>query len=491
MRWWQSFYWRSAAALFGIAAALAAAGVYLSLRTTRAYQDELEQRLNLKLAANLVKDSVVLADGRVVRDGLEHVFHTLMVINPRIEVYLLDPDGRILEYSAGEGVVRLDAVSLAPIGELLSADPRLPIRGDDPRHPGRLKTFSVAPVPAAGPLEGYLYVVLAGQEYESAVGLLGQSHILKLGAGAMVAATLLALAGGLWLFGGLAGRLRRLDAKIERARPRQVGDPDHGGQDADRAGDEIDRLDASFDRMQRLIDRQVQELRELDGLRRELIANVSHDLRTPLASLQGYLETVLLKSDQLSEAERTTYLEAALRHSAALGRLVAELFDLARLDSGDIRPAVEPFSLAELCQDVGEKFRPAAAEAGVTLHTDLPQQLPFARGDLGLIERVISNLLDNAIRHTPRGGAVTLSLDGAGAALRVVVQDTGTGIAAHDLPHIFERFYRGRGTSGVSTGTGLGLAIAKRIVELHDGAISVDSLAGRGARFAFTLSTGS
>ncbi len=312
MRWWQSFYWRSAAALFGIAAALAAAGVYLSLRTTRAYQDELEQRLNLKLAANLVKDSVVLADGRVVRDGLEHVFHTLMVINPRIEVYLLDPDGRILEYSAGEGVVRLDAVSLAPIGELLSADPRLPIRGDDPRHPGRLKTFSVAPVPAAGPLEGYLYVVLAGQEYESAVGLLGQSHILKLGAGAMVAATLLALAGGLWLFGGLAGRLRRLDAKIERARPRQVGDPDHGGQDADRAGDEIDRLDASFDRMQRLIDRQVQELRELDGLRRELIANVSHDLRTPLASLQGYLETVLLKSDQLSEAEQVRYLEMTL-----------------------------------------------------------------------------------------------------------------------------------------------------------------------------------
>ncbi|NOT44086.1 MAG: sensor histidine kinase [Acidobacteria bacterium] len=481
---WHSFYWRAAAVLFGIAAALGIAGVWLTAMTTRAYQEELEQRLNLQLAANLVKETSVLDDGRVLQENFEQVFHTLMVINPRIEVYLLDAAGRILAFSAGEDVVVRRTVSLDPVRTLLSGRAQLPVRGDDPRHPDRRKIFSAAPVPATQPAQGYLYVVLAGQEYDSAVGMLAQSFVLRLGAGAGLGALLTALAGGLLLFRGLAGRVERLDRRMAEAHG--AGVEDDATVTHAEPGDEIARLEASFERMQRTIDAQVSDLRQLDALRRELVANVSHDLRTPLTALQAYLETVLLKGAQLTDAERQSYLESAVRHSEALGRLVAELFDLARLDSGEIRPAVEPFSLAELCQDIAEKFRLAALAQGVSLQASLPHDLPFARGDLGLIERVISNLLDNAIRHTPEGGTVTLRLERANEGLRVEVRDTGRGISAQDLPYIFDRFYRGHDEEARG-GAGLGLAIARRIVELHDAVLSVTTPSGQGAAFTFTL----
>jgi signal transduction histidine kinase len=227
--------------------------------------------------------------------------------------------------------------------------------------------------------------------------------------------------------------------------------------------------------------------RELEAensyLRRDLIANVSHDLRTPLVSIRGYLEVLAAQCDALDPAQRRGYLDIAVRQSEHLGTLIDELFELAKLDFKGITLQCEAFQLAELASDVLQKFRLLAAARQVALELEAHRALPLVHADLGLIERVFDNLIGNALKHTPAGGSVTIRLAAGDSVVDAEVIDTGAGIAARDLPFVFDRFYRG---SGPGAGTGLGLAIARRIVELHGCAIAVASGAS-GSRFKFGL----
>jgi signal transduction histidine kinase len=228
-------------------------------------------------------------------------------------------------------------------------------------------------------------------------------------------------------------------------------------------------------------------LEDKDTLRRELVANVSHDLRTPLATLHGYLETLSLKEGSLSPGDRVRYLEAALRHSERLGRLIDELFELAKMDAGEVRPHAEAFSLGELVQDVVQEFRLRASERGVVLEVEPTADLPFVEADIGMMERVLENLIENALRHTPENGRVTVRLDAEGSLVQVEVEDTGCGIAPEELPRIFDRFYRVGPNGSDASGSGLGLAITRRILELHERPIEARSAPGQGTTFTFGL----
>jgi hypothetical protein len=223
-------------------------------------------------------------------------------------------------------------------------------------------------------------------------------------------------------------------------------------------------------------------------LRRDLIANVSHDLRTPLAALHGYLETLLVKGEDLAPEKRRGYLETAARQSEHLGTLIAELFELVKLDFKGFEIHPEPVQLGELAQDVLQKFQLAAEERSVVLRSRIDPHLPLASADISLVERVLDNLIDNALRHTPAGGEVRLEVTAGEGGVRLRVADTGSGIPAAELGHIFDRFYRvDRSRSARTGGAGLGLAIVKRIVELHGATIHVDSAPGRGTAFSFSL----
>jgi signal transduction histidine kinase len=258
--------------------------------------------------------------------------------------------------------------------------------------------------------------------------------------------------------------------------------------DTAQRGDEIYELGTIFTQMADRIHQQVGQLKQTDLLRRELVANVSHDLRTPLTSLQGYLETLLLKEGTLSPQEQRTYLEIATKHSEQLGTLVAELFELAKLDSREMEPHVEPFSLGELVQDVVQQLRLAAEQKRIGLHTHFPEDLPFVSADIGLIERVLKNLIENALRYTQPGGTVTVALIRENQTIVAEVTDTGCGISPEDLPYIFDRFFRtGANNQEQSTGAGLGLAIAKQILELHGSAIEAQSILNSGTTFTFHL----
>lgn len=221
-------------------------------------------------------------------------------------------------------------------------------------------------------------------------------------------------------------------------------------------------------------------------LRRDLIANVSHDLRTPLVSIRGYLEVLSTRGEALDAMQRRNYLDTAVRQSEHLGTLIDELFELAKLDFKGVTLQREPFHLGELASDVRQKFQLIAEGRRVALELMVDAALPLVHADIGLMERVFDNLIGNALKYTPEGGQVEVSLTARDQLVWVRVSDSGVGIASTDLPFIFDRFYRAAGERSRTGGAGLGLAITKRILDLHDARIEVLNQ-DRGICFRFCL----
>jgi len=233
---------------------------------------------------------------------------------------------------------------------------------------------------------------------------------------------------------------------------------------------------------------QIAELEEQDLLRREMVANVSHDLRTPLTHLQGYIETVLLKEESLAPEARREYLEIALRHGERLGRLVSDLFELAKLDALREPIECERLPVGELVQDVAQKFSLTARDRGLFLNTGLEGGHKIILADVGLMECALENVLENALRYTPEGGNIDIRVAVADQWLRIEIQDTGPGIEPEDVSQVFDRFYRAhRPDDEDDRGAGLGLAIAKRAAELHGGSLYCESKMGEGTTFRFEL----
>lgn len=461
---------------------------WLSYRAAKSHQHEVMQQLSQELAQHIAEGRLPLGTGGFDRARMDALFQMAAAVNPTIELYLLDADGRILGHSPPEGGLALERVSLAPVRRFLAGE-RLPILGDSPRSAGLQGVFSAAPIVQDGRTTGYLYVVLVGSMYQQRADDASRGHVLRTTAWTGLAALLLALAVGLAAFAFITRRLNRLTRSVQAF--------EHGTLDSAAAApaaervevDEIGRLSLAFEHLTGSVTAQRAELQRQDGLRRALVANVSHDLRTPLSSMQNYLETLVSRGDELSADDRRQYLDVAMRQSRRVARLSQQLFELARLECEEAPPQPERFSLAELVQDVAQKFALSARDRGLRLHAEADPQGLFVWGDIGLIERAVTNLMENAIRFTPPGGEVRLEAlaTAQGSELRVI--DNGSGIAAGDLPRLFERDSPLRRRGGVEHG-GLGLLIARRIVELHGSRLAVTSEVGRGSVFSFVLPAG-
>ena len=453
---------------------------------TRLYYEELTQRLNAPIAMYVTGQRDLINNGVPDLESLRELAAHAMVINPTAEIYLLDAAGNILGHAMPADTVLRDRVELAPVRALIEESARMPVHGDDPRSDSMQKVFSAAEIETDGKLEGYLYVVLGGQTYEALANDIDGSYIGNVSIVVAIVIIFAAATIGLLVFGLLTRRLKLLSHDIKR-----VGD---SGFDLEPtiepppAGDEIDNLAQSFVAMSRQIKDQLAQLKENDRLRRELVSNISHDLRTPLSAMQGYLETMLIKGDSMSKEDRGRYLKIARRHAVRLGVLIGDLFELSKLDSASVTPSLEAFSIPELVQDIAQEFQLEADKKEISLSIALDADTAFTIGDIGLIQRVLENLVRNAIRFTPRGGDITLSIAERPESVTVAVTDTGPGIPEKDIPRIFDRFYRSeQGEEARADSSGLGLAIVKRILDLHDSRITVMSKAGAGTRFEFDL----
>jgi len=482
----RTLYSRLALTLFVLLCVVGVVLIQVIGRSSTLYQQEVAQKLNRDLAMYIVGAHPLFRETGINQPALDELFHQLMVINPAIEVYLLDAAGRIISYNAPEGAVKRDHVSLGPIQTYLAGDAHFPLKGDDPRSRDGRKVFSVAAVPGADGVRGYLYIVLGSEQYEHVADMPGNSYILDSALVVLLVALGAALGGGLLAFAVLTRRLRRLSDIMRRyagARPGAEGAIRYPG----KPDDEIGMLGQQFNAMADRITAQLGTLRRMDSARREMVANISHDLRTPLTTLRGYLETLDLQRDTLDAGQRQEYLQIALRHSQRLAGMVEELFELARLDSCESVVYAEPFSMCELVQDVSQNFQLRAQEKSVTLDVSLNPDTPPVYGDIGMMQRLLENLLENGLRHTPSGGRIHVGVDVDSGHVVVQVADTGCGIPPEDMPRIFERFYQRERHRSDGDSAGLGLAIVRRILELHGSVIQVNSEPDQGTTFSFRL----
>lgn len=456
------------------------ASAWLQVRSSHLREEEVTQRLSRGLAAHIAQSSELMDEGGLRPDAVRRLFGQLMVVNPSVEVYLLDADGHITGDDAPPGHVKRDHVDLAPVRRFLAGAP-LPILGDDPRSIDGLKVFSAAPLSGAnGAVGGYIYVILLGETRDALAARAAASATLRNTVRSMAIVAVLGIAAGLIAFGWITRPLRRLTEALSDFDPSGNPTPLPAFRNAN---DEIAVLEKAFAQMAGRINEQLSALARSDQMRRELLTNISHDLRTPLTSLHGYLELLALKGDALSEAERRRYLGTALAQSDKVGKLAQSLFELARLEYGIVAPQWEDFALADLIQDVFQKFELAAQAKSIALEARIPPRLPNVHADLAMMERVLTNLIDNAIRHTPAGGTVRIELEQRDGKVAVIVADTGPGIAAELRAGLFQRALK---VGDVHRG-GLGLLIVQRMLQLQRSDIRLLDREGMGAVFEFLL----
>ncbi|WP_166359544.1 ATP-binding protein [Pseudomonas akapageensis] len=458
---------------------------WMQVRSNRMHELEVVQGLSRDLAAHIARDTQLMDAQGLKPEALRQLFSQLMLVNPSVEVYLLDPNGRIVGNAAPAGRLRREQVDLEPVRRLL-AGATLPIVGDDPRSVDGRKVFSAAPLRVDGKEAGYLYVVLLGEEHDQFAERGATSEALNTALWSIGMVALLCLLAGLTAFALITRPLRRLTETVRQfdIDGAPVTPPPAPALGKGASVDEIAMLDAAFRQMQTRLGEQWRSLTRQDQERRELVANISHDLRTPLASLHGYLETLQLKDASLTPDERRRYLGIALDQSRKVGGLAQSLLELVRLEHGFVQPVLEQFYLTDLVQDVFEKFELTAEARQIQLKASFAPGVPAVYADLGLIERVLTNLLDNALRHTQTLGDVKIDLAAQGAFVEVTVSDSGPGIASELREGLFLRPFN---IGGARRDGGLGLRIVHRILQLHGCEIRLVDRAGRGATFCFSL----
>ncbi|MCB0766448.1 MAG: HAMP domain-containing histidine kinase [Flavobacteriales bacterium] len=478
-----SLFWRISAAFLVVLLLFAGVTLWIHIDASHNHTLEVTQRLNHDLAKHTVDEVKPFLNGEVPEEAIGTLMHSMMAVNPGIEVYLLDTAGRILKYVALDGVVKLDHVDMGPVRDFINTtEPEGLIEGDDPRTPGVRRIFSAAPVLEEGVPQGYVYIILEGQEYAGAADTLFGNYFLRLSGRSVLLVLVLTLLAGLLAIALITKNLGRIVSGFRRFKDGALDTRITLG-----GGGELTEVATTFNEMASTIQRNIEELKGIDQLRKELIGNVSHDLRTPVAAIQGYAETLLMKADSLTAEEREGYLSTIVRSTERLKQLVDDLFTLSKLEAEQVKLDLEPISLGELVHDVVNKVRLMAKEKNVSINVIMARDLPLVEVDVKKIDRVLQNLLDNGLKFCRPGDRITIELDGQEPdAVRVRITDTGVGIPDGDLPHIFDRYFKGSRSSDIG-GTGLGLAIVKRIVELHGSTVEVSSRVNEGSRFTFGL----
>lgn len=413
------------------------------------------------------------------------------VFSPNTGMYLLDPSGRVLATS-GDDRTHWNGwrVDLEPIRIALSRDPSVPIFAEDPDEAGKGCLVAARLLKQGDRELGWVYVVARSADIGTQTPELLKSYAIQ----TAVKVALLTLAIGVALTVAMIALLTRpltaLTRVAERVRSGGFSAPlcetEFPFRDRD---DEVGQLSRTFrDTLERL-KFEMDRVTQTDTHRREMVANVSHDLRTPLTALIGQLETIRMKGEELDRESRERFIEAAMNNAHHLRRLTDALNELAKLDNPELRIEREPIALGELADDLAQRYGTRAEAAGVSLSVTYPDALPLARVDAGLIERALGNLLDNAIRVTPAGGTIALRIVPEQDELRVEVADTGPGVPREDQERVFQRFYQGSKHREQRGSSGLGLAIVKRVAELHGGRVGLDSAPSHGSTFWMLLPT--
>ncbi|RDY58816.1 sensor histidine kinase [Flagellimonas nanhaiensis] len=458
--------------------------IYLSNK----YFYETTQRLHANLAQDLIDEKFKNSHpfdstGAVNKALFGDLMHDMMAVNRAIEVYLLDEEGYVkysvvLDHDAPE--TKQKRVNLAPIEKFINEKGSNYTLGDDPKDLSKQTIFSAAHFSKNGQ-EGYMYIILAGEDFLATRSDLFNSYFMRLGLGGSILTLIFATLLGVLAIWYLTRSLRKI---IYAAKRFQQGDLQYRIENAEKT--DLANVASTYNSMADTILSDIEKIKSVEQLRQELIANISHDLRTPLSIIQGYIETLHMKDAELSSEERAKYLQTVTRSSERLSKLVSQLFEYSKLEANQIEPEKEPFLISELANDIHRNYSLLAEKKNIDLQLSMQEGIPLVFADISLVERAIQNLMDNALKFTPEGGKVTVKIETMDNDVQVTIQDSGPGIKKDNQALIFER-YRQTKIGQEKEGTGLGLAIVKKIMEIHDSSIKVFSKPEEGTSFTFSL----
>lgn len=454
------------------------------------YGNAMVQRLSAGLAQQIVITEPLLDNrGQVNHRTLKSLFERLMTLNPSVELYIVSPEGRLLVEAAPPGHIKRRYINIAPLKKFLSGAV-WPVYGDDPRSVNKKKVFSTAPLYLRDDLKGYLYIILQGEELNALTDAAWTKALWNALYWSLFLVVICGLLSGMLVWYWVTRPIQQLTENVSGIEQDSISAIKQLAiqRPATPPSNEVEILHNAFIELARKISCQWDQLSESDQQRREFIANISHDLRTPLTSLLGYLETLSMKSDSLSSEDCHKYLTTALRQGHKVRHLSCQLFELARLEHGAIKPQLEQFSVCELIQDVAQKFELSIETRRLQLRIMMSHSLPLIRADISMIERVITNLLDNAVRHTPPEGSIRLKVWQEDNRLHVEVADSGPGLTEDMRTHLFRRASVLCHEPSEEPRGGLGLLIVRRMLVLHGGDIRLtDSTTGACFRFFLPL----
>ena len=438
-------------------------------------------------------------------DAFQRWLRGLVLFEPDTELYLLDVDGVVLAKTGPATLPPGFKVALGPVRESIERMDTSYVMGDDPERMDAGAVVVAKPVRAiAGDpakTAGYLYLVLHTQQLPEGRWDVLRSSFARPVMGLVVAVIAFTTLLALLIISAVTQPLKQLTRALATLSQQGLAEgltvaPTSPLPATTR--DEFGQLTSAFEMLLDVCRRQWNALRRTDHFRREGVSNLSHDLRSPLTATVACLETLDGRwSDAPERVDDRRLVEIALRNTRNAARLVQSLGDLAKLDEPEFGLRTEAVDVGELLDDIAVRFAERAASQGVALKTVQATADASAPGgparavlDIELFERAVANLVDNALKFCPRGSAVVLTAARRGARVEVSVADDGPGIAAADLPHLFDRFYQSRASVAPATGDGgrgLGLAIVKRIAELHGGDVAVASALGAGTSVRIDL----
>ena len=496
-----SLYSRIALILFCMFLIMAGVLFWFFEQTSIATQNETSQKLYHNLADNIVNDLGVIRNNQFDLDLIEDAFDTMMILGPNIELYVLDRTGEVITFNTPKQKLKKTKVNLRPIISFIQHKTRLPILGDDPLSDHRQKIFSAAAVYEENNsignkatdkiLLGYLYIIIGGENYDSISSALRLSNAWRVGILGMITALSFLLIASLLLFYALTRPLRQLTKEIKAFEKSdfKIETPHSLLANKNNKKGEMHQLHQSFQQMQQRIIEQLEHLKKNDAIRREFLAYVSHDLRTPLAGMKAYLETLELKQSSMSDKERQEFIAKAISNGDRLQGMITELFELTRLENNQVKLNQEVFVIGDLLTDIYASLEDKASQKQIHLKIDFQQAEVQVYGDIAKIERVIQNLTENAIRYSKTGDTVLIkTILMKNNKLCICVCDSGTGIHAKDLPYIFEPYFRASDEYKLKyKGAGLGLAISQRLLRLHGISLQVKSQINKGTVFYFSL----
>jgi len=458
--------------------------IIITYLATTHYHKASTQLLNKDIAAHIAEFTSPFNKNGFNKSKADSVFHHAMVINPSVEVYFLDTAGTVIAFNSPPNEVLLKTIPVENIKKYIAAQGQKYITAPDPKAPAESKIFSAAEVIDNKRNLGYIYVILGSNRSQDIMNMILGAHISNLAITVFVAIILLSVIISIFSLSSIQKSFKRM---IDVLRRFEGGD--YSARFVTKEKDDLAPVTQAFNKMADLLSYNINSLTKSEQDRKDFIAIISHDLRTPLSIARGYAETLLIKkeSDEITPPQQNDYILLILQKIHQVEIMVQQLFELSKIDAAEFKPNMEPFVLSEIVQEIINTFQLRAYEKNISLRCTECQYHVWVNADIGMTERVVQNLIDNALKSTPAGGSIQISIQVDNKQLMFSIANEGSALPDDLLLWINNAGGDKSLLKKRPAKLGLGLLIVQKMLMLHGSFLEAYTHEGSRNIFLFSL----